>query len=589
MNDRRSAVRRSAIVHADDLGMTRAANAGIAEAAERGVLSSVSIVANGRAFEEAVANVIPGSGLGVGVHLNLTEGRPLTGDAARALCRADGELPRSWLAVARASRDPRFLEAAEREIRAQFERTLESCPNIDHVNSHEHVHMLPPIFAIVCRVAAELGVRVVRIPAERRHGRLSRHHDASAPGPANLAKVELLNALSRRCAPIARGHGLDTNATFVGVRHTGSMSVATAAAGLEAASEMEGPLELLLHPARQPPGRDESFPTANARDYALDPNRSAELRTLCDPALAAVLRAADREPTCYRCLEAACNREPRPHHHRSEPLPRPVPSRPPLRTVAVIDETPTLHPGYVRRLLTECEDARFVAVALVKPVGGTGPERWMKRNLRRLRPAELLRLGTRQVGLRAWSRLAPPALRRRWPGSVANVLEATGIPVRDVSTFKDESFRNWLREIEPDLLVSSNSLIFDPELLALPKVAAINRHSALLPSYGGVLPVFRALAAGEPFVGASVHRMTAEIDEGEVLSRHWVPVFASDTLETLYRACFRVSYDATAEAIAALRTGEPLTAPTEGLEPSYFSFPEPADWASFRAAGGRLI
>ena len=64
------------IVNADDLGWTEGINRGIADAHRRGLVTSTSLLANGRAFQSGLAVHRDHSELGVGVHLNLSDGPP---------------------------------------------------------------------------------------------------------------------------------------------------------------------------------------------------------------------------------------------------------------------------------------------------------------------------------------------------------------------------------------------------------------------------------------------------------------------------------------------------------------------------------
>jgi predicted glycoside hydrolase/deacetylase ChbG (UPF0249 family) len=68
---------RNLIVNADDLGWTQGVNRGIAEAHRNGIVTSTSLLANGCAFEEGVQSALQSPRLGVGVHLNLSDGKPL--------------------------------------------------------------------------------------------------------------------------------------------------------------------------------------------------------------------------------------------------------------------------------------------------------------------------------------------------------------------------------------------------------------------------------------------------------------------------------------------------------------------------------
>jgi len=84
-------VDRNLIVNADDLGWTAGVNRGIAEAHRNGIVTSASLLANGRAFEEAVEFARATRDLGVGVHLNLSDGPPVAPrEAVPSLLNASG-------------------------------------------------------------------------------------------------------------------------------------------------------------------------------------------------------------------------------------------------------------------------------------------------------------------------------------------------------------------------------------------------------------------------------------------------------------------------------------------------------------------
>src|SRR5258705_6622490 len=72
---------RNLIVNADDLGWTPGVNRGIAEAHRNGIVTSASLLANGSAFEDGVRSAQELPRLGVGVHLNLSDGKPVAAAA----------------------------------------------------------------------------------------------------------------------------------------------------------------------------------------------------------------------------------------------------------------------------------------------------------------------------------------------------------------------------------------------------------------------------------------------------------------------------------------------------------------------------
>lgn len=61
----------------------------------------------------------------------------------------------------------------------------------------------------------------------------------------------------------------------------------------------------------------------------------------------------------------------------------------------------------------------------------------------------------------------------------------------------------------------------------------VNIHPSLLPKYKGLDTHARALAAGDAEAGCSVHVVTEELDDGEVLGQARVPILPGDTPETL--------------------------------------------------------
>ena len=66
------------IIHADDLGYSDAVNHGILDAHTRGIVTSTAFMTNMRATETGAAAARAHPGLETGLHVNLTEGRPLT-------------------------------------------------------------------------------------------------------------------------------------------------------------------------------------------------------------------------------------------------------------------------------------------------------------------------------------------------------------------------------------------------------------------------------------------------------------------------------------------------------------------------------
>ena len=158
------------IVSADDLGLCHSVNEGIAQAFDRGIVTSASILAAGEAFEEAAALARERPRLDLGIHLALTQQRPVSPvQDIPSLVDSRGCFPATWSGfLLRYLRGAARKEEIEVELRAQVNRVREAGLSFSHFDGHQHLHMLPGILPIVVRLAAECGVGGLRVPRQRR-------------------------------------------------------------------------------------------------------------------------------------------------------------------------------------------------------------------------------------------------------------------------------------------------------------------------------------------------------------------------------------------------------------------------------------
>ena len=153
------------IVNADDFGLTAGVSRGILEAHRRGIVTSTTLLAN-LSLDGALLDGLKASRLGVGVHLNLTLGQPVSpAEEIPSLLDAGGKFFREPLRQAAEAKP----EEVELELRAQvavFIRLLGGKPT--HLDSHHHVGRHRPILGVVLALAEELGVPVRCPDAETR-------------------------------------------------------------------------------------------------------------------------------------------------------------------------------------------------------------------------------------------------------------------------------------------------------------------------------------------------------------------------------------------------------------------------------------
>jgi hopanoid biosynthesis associated protein HpnK len=156
------------IVNADDFGLSNEINQGIIKAHEHGIVTSTSLVATGDAFEEAVSLIHQHSGLDVGVHLTLVQEKsvlPLR--HIPTLVDERGYFRKSAFHFAWDYLKNRItVDDVRRELQAQIQKIREAGVSVSHLDSHQHVHVLPRIRRIILELACEFEIKMIRAPFE---------------------------------------------------------------------------------------------------------------------------------------------------------------------------------------------------------------------------------------------------------------------------------------------------------------------------------------------------------------------------------------------------------------------------------------
>lgn len=240
------------ILNADDFGMSKDLNRAVFEGYACGILKSASLTANGEAFDEAVNEIIPKcEGIGIGVHLNIIEGKALCSDV-ETLIDSNGIFNNSFINLLVKAYNPKekdFLVEVEREFRRQIEKVM-SKTKVTHIDSHVHVHSIPKIFEIVCRLAKEYGIPQIRTQFEKPYLIPDVHKHTNLVYPVNLIKVALLNFFTLVNEPVVQRYELSTNDFLIGVSYTSMMDSLAISYGLQAVKNKNCVVEALIHPCR---------------------------------------------------------------------------------------------------------------------------------------------------------------------------------------------------------------------------------------------------------------------------------------------------------------------------------------------------
>jgi chitin disaccharide deacetylase len=239
------------IVNADDLGWTEGVNLGIAEAHGNGIVTSASLLANGQAFASGVELALGRQGLGVGVHLNLSDGAPIAPkELVSSVLNDEGEFaggPESILM--KLARRAIELEEVEEEWDAQICKVREAGITPTHLDGHKHVQMLPGLFEIALRLAKRHKIGAIRVSHETSSLRSALSAGEYRRGGKVMkqgVQARGLKFLARDAHEQAEQSGIATADYFCGIAQTGELTRKGLASMLRGLPE--GTTELMCHP-----------------------------------------------------------------------------------------------------------------------------------------------------------------------------------------------------------------------------------------------------------------------------------------------------------------------------------------------------
>jgi predicted glycoside hydrolase/deacetylase ChbG (UPF0249 family) len=251
------------ILSADDIGLTPSITDGIAACVQKRILSSVSLIANGYAFEHAIRKIKEGGPCFVAVHLNTVECWPVADPRdIPDLLDLHGRLHLTFFKTlvkcvfsTRPKRDS--LRAQFKiEYRAQIRKVQSALGPATpiRVDSHQHLHMLPLLFDILMDLNREFRFAYVRLPREPfllstkliREWRIYR--------PSSIVKNLLLRTLAWRNGKKIKRHGIPHPDLFLGIMFPGpsrpELTEHLLELVLSKSSTPGARVEILFHPGR---------------------------------------------------------------------------------------------------------------------------------------------------------------------------------------------------------------------------------------------------------------------------------------------------------------------------------------------------
>lgn len=265
------------IINADDFGADLGRNQGIIQAMRAGRVTDASLLANAPGFEDAVRalyahhavrtrftrtmeddrctltsfcpdthctdtqaskNLIPP---GIGLHLNLSQGRPLTTELS-ALTTPEGDFLGKQTALSSliAPATPELAAAIAREARAQIERVLANGLRLTHLDGHHHIHLFPAVLPTAMALAREYRIPWLRLPCD------TAPPVTSSLDPRRAREAALFCALAEEARPKIVRYGLNVTDHFCGLHLIDRLTPTTLREALGRLGA--GVTELMVHP-----------------------------------------------------------------------------------------------------------------------------------------------------------------------------------------------------------------------------------------------------------------------------------------------------------------------------------------------------
>jgi len=205
------------IVNADDFGLDNNISIGVEKTIQYGIVKSISFITNASAFEDSVRIIKRYKEVSVGIHLNLTDGKPVSrGPGIDFLLNEKSAFCGDHLkTIYSVISKPSYLPVIKAEFTAQIENLLDSGLKVSHIDSHGHIHLLPQLFPAVMELAKTFHIPYVRIPKERMF-----YHGL----PAKWGNILAINLLAKLAVSNLKKEKLKHVNDFIGIENAGKIT-----------------------------------------------------------------------------------------------------------------------------------------------------------------------------------------------------------------------------------------------------------------------------------------------------------------------------------------------------------------------------
>ena len=174
--------------------------------------------------------------------------------------------------------------------------------------------------------------------------------------------------------------------------------------------------------------------------------------------------------------------------------------------------------------------------------------------------------------------------------SVPSILKSQleNVKFGQIDINSEESYSH-IDNLNPDIIVSiASNQIFQKPLLELPRLACLNLHTAKLPKYRGLMPLFWAMLNGEQEIGVTVFEMDEGLDSGPIVQQDTLPILKY-SMHSLIKQTKKVGMLLIIRALENYSNNDVKYCPNNDKDSSRVKFPKKKDTDLFKRKGYRFF
>lgn len=165
-----------------------------------------------------------------------------------------------------------------------------------------------------------------------------------------------------------------------------------------------------------------------------------------------------------------------------------------------------------------------------------------------------------------------------WFDSVAELVASQDIPVFAPDNINHPIWVRKIRQLKPDILFSFYFRnMVGPSILEIPPAGCLNLHGSFLPRYRGRCPINWVLVNGERETGVTLHYMTPQPDDGDVVCQRKITITDHDTAKSLHEKAVKTSSSMLDEILPLIKEGNATRKPQDHSQATYFGGRRPED------------